>query len=205
MMNDLDNLKDAWKSISEPGAVSAYSADELRRMVRKRSNNELSKIRRKIILEWSVAFLLSLFLVLFVRVINPADTKFALLFIGLILAVSFIPYVKVIRLKLANHPDLKSYLTIFIDRFDRLIKQYIRMAAFLIPIAGLGGFLLGFHSAAQEEWPVFFENLNLILLLLFVALISFCGYWLQKRYFRWIYGKNIQRLRQCLDDLNEVE
>jgi hypothetical protein len=205
MMNDLDNLKDAWKSISEPGAVSAYSADELRRMVRKRSNNELSKIRRKIILEWSVAFLLSLFLVLFVRVINPADTKFALLFIGLILAVSFIPYVKVIRLKLANHPDLKSYLTLFIARFERLIKQYIRMAAFLIPIAGLGGFLLGFHSAAQEEWPVFFQKLNLILLLLFVALISFCGYWLQKRYFRWIYGKNIQRLRHCLDDLNEVE
>ena len=79
------------------------------------------------------------------------------------------------------------------------------MAAFLIPIAGLGGFLLGFHSAAQEDWPVFFQNLNLILLLLFVAFISFCGYWLQKSYFRWIYGKNMQRLRQCLDDLNEVE
>jgi hypothetical protein len=205
MMNDLDNLKDAWKTISQPGAMSAYSADELRRMVRKRSNNELSKIRRKIIMEWSVAFLLSLFLVLFVRVINPADTKFALLFIGVILAVSFIPYVKVIRLKLANHPDLKSYLTLFIDRFERLIKQYIRMAAFLIPIAGLGGFLLGFHSAAREDWPVFFQNFNLVLLLLFVAIISFCGYWLQKRYFRWIYGKNIQRLRQCLDDLNEVE
>lgn len=205
MMNDLDNLKDAWKSISHPGGVSAYSADELGRMVRKRSNNELSKIRRKIILEWSVAFLLSLFLVLFVRIINPADTKFALLFIGLILGVSFIPYLKVIRLKFANHPDLKSYLTLFIDRFERLIKQYIRMAAFLIPIAGLGGFLLGFHSAAQQEWQEIFHGYNLILLLLFVAFISFCGYWLQKRYFHWIYGKNIQRLRQCLADLNEVE
>ncbi len=205
MMNDLDNLKDAWKTISQSGAMSAYSTNELRLMVRKRSNNELSKIRRKIIMEWSVAFLLSLFLVLFVRVINPADTKYALLFIGVILAVSFIPYVKVIRLKLANHPDLKSYLTLFIDRFERLIKQYIRMAAFLIPIAGLGGFLLGFQSAAREDWPVFFQNFNIVLLLLFVAFISFCGYWLQKRYFRWIYGKNIQRLRQCLDDLNEVE
>lgn len=205
MMNDLDNLKDAWKTISQPGALSAYSAEELRRMVRKRSNNELDKIRRKIIMEWSVAFLLSLLLVLFVRVINPAETKFALLFIGLILGVSFIPYLKVIRLKLANHPDLKSYLLLFIDRFDRLIKQYIRMATFLIPIAGLGGFLLGFHSAARQEWQEFFQLNNVIYLLLFVAFISFCGYWLQKRYFRWIYGKNIQRLRQCLDDLNEVE
>ncbi|MGE4288845.1 MAG: hypothetical protein AB7E36_09160 [Salinivirgaceae bacterium] len=205
MMNDLDNLKDAWKTISKPGAMSAYSADELRRMVRKRSNNELSKIRRKIIMEWSVAFLLSLFLVLFVRVINPADTKFALLFIGVILGVSFIPYLKVIRLKLANHPDLKSYLTLFIERFERLIKQYIRMAAFLIPVAGLGGFLLGFHSAARQEWQEIIQGYNGLWLILFVGLISCCGYWIQKRYFRWIYGKNMQRLRQCLDDLNEME
>ncbi|OFZ27074.1 MAG: hypothetical protein A2437_16330 [Bacteroidetes bacterium RIFOXYC2_FULL_40_12] len=206
MMNELDNLRNAWKAISDRGSLKDYSAEEIKRIVKGRSNNELAKIRRKIITEWSVALLLSLAMVLYVRFINPGDTKFALAFIIIILAFSFIPYYKVIRLKFSNHTDLKTYLTEFINRFEKLVRQYIRMSVFLMPLAGLGGFMLGFHSAAtQTEWHGLMKWINVLLILGFLVMISWGGYWLQQRYFSWIYGKNIQRLRECLADLEEAE
>lgn len=206
MMDEFDALKTAWKTISDAESKKEYSAADLKKIVKKRSNNELYKIRRKLILEWGIAIALSAFLVLFIYLINPADTRYALLFIGLILAISFIPYVNVIKLKSSTHPNLKNYLHEFILRFDKLVKQYIRMATILIPVAGLGGFLLGFHSAAsQVEWEGFFKMFNLLWVAVFVVIVSFGGHWIQGRYFKWIYGKNIQRLRDCLRDLEDVE
>jgi hypothetical protein len=206
MMDELNELKHAWKTIAESRNVSEYSLDEIKKIVKGRSNNELLKIRRKIIIEWSLTLLLSLFLVLFIFFFNPNDTNAALLLVSLILAISFVPYIKVIRLKFSSHPYLKTYLTEFIHRFDRLIKQYMQMAAILMPIAGVGGFLLGIHSTATDaDWQSMFNFLNLTIAFLIVLLVSFLGYWVQRRYFIWIYGKNIQRLRDCLNDLEEAE
>lgn len=205
-MDELDNLKDAWKTISESESKVEYSSSDLKKIVKKRSNNELAKIRRKLIVEWTIAIALSVFMVLFVRFINPDDTKYALLFISVILAVSFFPYINVIKLKFSNNTNLKDYLQEFISRFDKLIKQYIRMAAILVPIAGIGGFLLGLHSTAeQNDWNEFFTLWNLVGMTLFLIFISAMGCWVQRRYFKWIYGKNLQRLRDCLADLKEVE
>jgi lysylphosphatidylglycerol synthetase-like protein (DUF2156 family) len=205
-INELDKLKHAWKTMADFRSNNEYSVEEIKKMVSGRSNNELSLIRRKIIIEWSMALLLSLFLVLFIYFFNPGDTRYALLLVLIILAVSFVPYLKVIRLKHSSHTNLKIYLAEFIFRFEKLIKQYIQMAAILMPIAGLGGFLLGLHSVAnQSEWEVMFKLTNLVLVFLLVILISFVGYWMQKRYFAWIYGKNMERLRNCLKDLEEAD
>lgn len=205
-MEDFNNLKDAWKNMANLEAAKDYSVDELRKIVRKKSNSELAKMRRKILVEWSVAIFLSVVLVVLIHFVNPVDTKWALLFIGLLLGLSFIPYLKVIRLKFSNHSDLKSYLRAFIIQFEKLISQYVRMATFLIPLAGLGGFLLGFHGAASsEEWQELFTFTNLLFMLVFVLVISLGGFWLQKRYFKWIYGKNMQRLKGCLSDLEDAE
>lgn len=208
MMNDkeLDNLKNAWKTISEATPERKYTAEELKKIVKKQSNNELSKIRRKLIIEWTLALALSVYLVLFIHFINPADTKYVLVFVLVILAISFFPYINIIQLKLSNHPDLRTYLAEFISRFDKLVKQYMRMATILIPVAGLGGFLLGFHSGVGEaEWSSYLKLFNVILVAVFVLLISLGGFWIIRRYFKWIYGKNIQRLRACLEDLEAVE
>jgi len=206
MMDELDNFKNAWKSMAELRTKDEYSAVEIKKLVTGRSNNELSKIRRKIIVEWAMAILLSLFLVLFIYFINPKDAPYALLLVLIILSISFVPYIKVIRLKYSSHADLKTYLSLFIYRFEKLIKQYIQMAAILVPIAGVGGFLLGLHSVASiEGQEEIFSFKNLLIAVLLVVVVSFSGFWLQKRYFTWIYGKNIQRLRNCLNDLEEAE
>jgi hypothetical protein len=206
MMDELDSFKNAWKSMAEIRTKEEFSAEEIKKLVTGRSNNELSKIRRKIIVEWAMAIMLSLFLVLFVYFVNPKDAPYALLLVLIILSISFVPYIKVIRLKYSSHADLKTYLSLFLYRFEKLIKQYIQMAAILVPIAGVGGFLLGLHSVANIEGQAeILGVMDLLIAILVVMVVSISGFWLQKRYFTWIYGKNIQRLRNCLKDLEEAE
>jgi len=205
-MDELDNLKEAWKTFSELSSEQGYNSKELQRIVRKRSNHELIKIRRKLLMEWSVAIILSLLLVLFIRMINPADTHLAVIFILVILGVSLVPYIRVFRLKFSSHTNLKNYLNAFIQRFEKLIEQYIQLSTILIPLATLGAFLLGMHSSAtQTEWTIFITWKTMGIVLIIVLGISIGGRWLQRRYFNWIYGKNLKRLQLCLDDLEEVE
>jgi len=87
-----------------------------------------------------------------------------------------------------------------------LIEQYIQLSTILIPLATLGAFLLGMHSSAtQTEWTIFITWKTMGIVLIIVLGISIGGRWLQRRYFNWIYGKNLKRLQLCLDDLEEVE
>lgn len=206
MNSELDSLKNAWKTISDAQRKNEYSDGELMKMVKKRSNNELLKIRRKLLVEWTVAIALSVLLVVFIQIINPNDTKYALVFVGLILLVSFYPYYNLLKLRFTQQANVKCHLKEFLSRFDLLVSQYIKLSVILIPIAGIGGFLLGFHSASNaDEWQSFFTLRNLLILIGFVGLISVGGYWVQRRYFKWMYGKNIERLKNCVSDLEEAE
>ena len=131
MNNNMDNLKDAWKKITERGNQKEYSSAELQKIVRKKSNNELMKIRRKFILEWASAIVLSLFIIVFIQIVNKSDTLFALIFVGVILIISFFPYINIVRVKSENNTDLKSHLS----RQARLQVQEQRHTFFSISIA----------------------------------------------------------------------
>lgn len=209
MSNNMDNLKNAWKTITESGYRKEYSSGELMKIVRKKSNNELTKIRRKLIIEWALSIILSLFIVVFIKIVNNGDTIYALTFVGLILIASFFPYLNIMRIKSDSQSDLKSYLKEFIGGFERLIDQYLKIATILMPITVAGGTLLGVHSSlSADEWSHFFETEIIIILVFLVGFLSFGAYWFLKKYFGWNYGKNLKRLKDCLADLekaNEIE
>lgn len=203
-MDELNDIKQAWQAFSNVSNKKQYSTEELHNIVRKKSNNELQKIQRKLLLEWGVAIFISALMVVMVGINKPSDILYALIFVGVILSVSFIPYYKIVVFKYHQNQDLKSHLSGFINAFERLVNQYIRMSTILVPFAGLGGFLLGFHSTAgQDVWQVFFSLKFITILVGAVLAISFGGNWFQRRYFTWVYGKNIERLKNSLADLSD--
>jgi hypothetical protein len=206
MMDELDNLKSAWKNFGNVSTGHAYSIDQLKAMVKKRSGNELVKIKRKIILEWSVAIILSVVMVMVIRYCNKADTLYAVILMALILGISVVPYVRIFRFKFHQIDDLRSYLTRFLNGYELLVTQYIKLSAVLMPLAGGGGLLLGVHcTSTPEEWHNLFTVINLGWFTVFLAVIGFIGHWAQKRYFNLIYGGNIKRLRLCLAELDPDE
>ena len=122
-MNELDNLKNAWKTISESESKKDYSVDELKKIVKKQSNNELLKIRRKFILEWAAAIVLSLFIVLFIYFTNKKDTVYALIFVGTILLISIYPYLNLVKISSATNVNLIDHLSEY-NLFYRHHNQY---------------------------------------------------------------------------------
>ncbi len=204
MTNELDALKNLWQNMNAAGNKKQLSKTEIEQLVKGKSNNELQKIRHKLIVEWTAAIIISVIMVITIGIINPADILFAIAFLLIILGISFIPYTKIIRMQFTQNNNLKNHLTQVISGIELLITQYTKLSTILIPIAAIGGFLLGFHSASNlQQWSGFFEWLNIVLLFVLAIIIGYCGNRLQRYYFKWVYGKNIQRLRDCLSELSE--
>lgn len=205
-MDELDNLKDAWKTLSDAQRSKQYSQTELMQLVKRKSNNELLKIRRKLLLEWTMVLVLSVLLVLYIGWLNPSDALFAVIFLLIILIVSFVPYLNLIRFKMIHYTNLRSHLTEFIARYDKMVSDYTKISFVTIPVGVLGGFAFGYHShGSRYGWSDLFEAKKFILLLVLLVLISIGGCYLQKSYFKWFYGRNLNRIKQCLSELDEVE
>ncbi len=206
MMDELDNLKEAWKTLSDAQRDKQYSQNELMQLVKRKSNNELLRIRRKLLLEWTMVMVLSVFLVLYIGWLNPSDALFAVIFLLVILGVGFVPYLNLIRFKMVHYTDLRSHLTELITRYDKMVSEYTRMSFVTIPIGVLGGFAFGFHShGSRYGWSDLFEAKKFILLIALLVIISLGGCYLQKSYFRWLYGRNLNRIKQCIVELDEAE
>lgn len=206
MTIELEKLKNTWHAVVDSDTSKSFSSDELKRIVNRRSNNEISKIRRKIIFECVISILFSVGLIVFVQIIDSSKTIWVSLYISLIVALSLFPYLKVVRFSVNGGSDLKQHLSSYIKAFDNLVYQSVKIYTFLIPIGMLSAYLLGFSIGVHLENKVYeFRTLDLIIGLTVVGSVTFIGYLILKRYFKWIYGKNISRLKDCLADLNRGE
>lgn len=205
-MNELDDLKQTWKTLSESQVQKEYTHQELLLIVKRKSNNELLKMRQKLLIEWSLAIFLALLLVIYIGWLNPADTLFVGLFLLVILVVSFVPYLKLVKLKIAHYTDLRSHLHELINRYDKMVAQYTHLSFVTIPIGVLGGFALGYHSnGSTYGWDDLFEWPKFLILVLILSGVAFGGCYLQKKYFSWFYGKNLDRIKKCLAELEKAE
>lgn len=204
-MDELNSLKNAWSEIANSNDFKEYTSEELARIVRKRSKNELTKIKRKLFFESGFGLTLAIILVFVVKILNPSDTLYAILFLLSLIGVSFVPYYKVLKLNQTQNPSLKKQLSQTITNFDKLIKQYIRLSTILLPLASLGGFLLGTRTTiSQEQWLSFFNATRLLIIAAALILLALLGQWLLKKYFHILYGQNISRLKNCLKELDEL-
>ncbi len=202
MIDELDKFKDVWQALSQSNLNKNYSREELNKIVRRQSRNEIAKIRRKFMLEGS----LSLFLAgIFVAFVGYFDTSILIYAIGLIvilLVVGLLPNIKMLRRKTVPQQNLKQYLEDYIQSFEKLISRYVQMIVYLIPLAACGAYIIGFYlgltHSSEFRKPGFYDYTFGIAI---VAGLTALGYALLKRYYHWIYGKNMARLKQCLTDL----
>lgn len=203
MMDELNHLKKIWNQVSDTKAPK-LSSDELRKIVRGRSNSEVEKIRRKLRSELATTIVLSFIIVGIVYWYKPQDTIYGVILVLVSMAVSIRYYRSLFKMKFCQGEELLSYLKMFVSNFESLIAQYNQRSMFMFPFAAAGGFLLGRSIVDGNEWSAFFTTTNIIYLAVVVVIISVLGYQIQKRYFRWIYGKNIERLRNLIIELEQI-
>lgn len=198
-MSNFD-LESIWEE--EPSEAAAYYeriASELQKVVRKRSQHVLQKLRRTIILEWvsSLVFLGVFLLICY----DLPFFKSLLVWCGITLGLVVYPYwkmwqkVKAIPTK-SIHKSLEAYLEVV-----RLFMLRIKWLYLLLSPIGV---LLGMFFAIQEEGTPMALSEIFVMVLGGLAIGLFIYLPIKYWYLPFFYGRTVTELETLLQQL-EVE
>lgn len=194
---DIDNLKSTWQALqTQPEPV--LENEQIRKLLRGKATDTISKIKRSILLEGSLTILLSIFL-MWNR--NWFYSPFIIPYLAGVMVLSLIWYsFKYSRIrKIDLHKNLKQTLQQLIHTLDLYLKVYL-----------YGSFVLGLFAAMLPLlWKnVTFDDLTLTKSLIIggIALITFpTYYWLIKWYIKNLYGNYVNELKTELKELEDLD
>lgn len=212
-MIELERLKNIWSSnIEDDIGKQTIEQEKIRALLSKKSTSIIDKLRKNLLGE-IIMFCVCLVLVACVPIY--LQTKEVILICALIIALIFIPYL-IYYLKKYNelkrffsyNQNIKSNLQLLISQLEKYLNIYFWGSLLLTPISG---FLLGFAILYEMKALGFliyfdaFSSVNLSLILSFALLLTLLSYPLMKWYIRKLYGQHLEKLKDCLRELEEME
>lgn len=212
-MIELERLKNIWSSnIEDDIGKQTIEQEKIRALLSKKSTSIIDKLRKNLLGE-IIMFCVCLVLVACVPIY--LQTKEVVLICALIIALIFIPYL-IYYLKKYNelkrffsyNQNIKSNLQLLISQLEKYLNIYFWGSLLLTPISG---FLLGFAILYEMKALGFliyfdaFSSANLSLILSFALLLTLLSYPLMKWYIRKLYGQHLEKLKDCLRELEEME
>ena len=193
---DIDNLKSSWKALQieqEP----ILQDEQIRKLLRGKATDSISKIKRNILIEGSLTVFLSLFFM-----VNESwfYSPYILPYLGVVMVLCLAWYAfkySQIR-KIDLQKNLKQALQQLIKTLDLYLKLYL-----------YGSFFLGVSAAIL---PLFWKNvlqeasLNNILIIGGIALVVTPAYYLFiKWYIKKLYGDYVDELKEELKELEDLD
>lgn len=217
---ELNDLKQAWSKFSASEANRhRMDEDELRRMLKRRTNSLMDRIDRNVRIGFAVMALLVCFFVVddFILTPNLADevrVPFWILVIDLLntlfLLGTFLYFrlqYKTVRNDYTNTSDMRRVLNSSIRLLTTYRKLfYWSLAALLFVIAV--SVTAGFFANPNLESEVYFEERNQLAVfqgLFVLCLILMAIFALFHWGFRRLYGRYIRQLKNTLAELDEIE
>lgn len=216
---ELDDFKARLRKKMDQDTSGEKSVSELTLLLHKRSANAIERIRRNMVYE--ILFGVVLTTVGAVAAIRMQSN--ILQFLGAFMLLLLLLQTPVFilqgkKLKAAAGDatqNLRDTLKNQIFLVDAFIKLYLRYANWLIPSAALVGGFVGFTYGSRQGKDPAMEPLDRFLestpLLggLAVAVFAVLVIWGSYKYVRWAvwysYGRHLEKLKQCLAELNEKE
>ena len=193
---DIDNLKSSWKALQieqEP----ILQDEQIRKLLRGKATDSISKIKRNILIEGSLTVFLSLF---FMVNKDWFYSPYILPYLGVVMLLCLAWYTfkySQIR-KIDLQKNLKQALQQLIKTLDLYLKLYL-----------YGSFFLGVSAAIL---PLFWKNvlqeasLNNILIIGGIALVVTPAYYLFiKWYIKKLYGDYVDELKEELKELEDLD
>jgi hypothetical protein len=210
-MTELEDLKNIWsKTIEKDVGQQVVEQEKIRALLNKKSTNIIDRVRKNLFGE-IVMFCVCLFLIIAVTLYLHSKEIIILCFI--VIAVVFIPYL-LYYLKKYNelskffsyHQDIKSSLQLLITQLEKYLKIYFWGSLLLTPIYGfLSCFSILYEMKALGFLIYFdvFSSATLSMILSFALLLTLISYPIMKWYIRKLYGQHVEKLKDCLKELNE--
>lgn len=224
------DLKDLKKTLDKLASGNELDENQLREMLRKRTRNLIERIDRNILIGFVVLFILILAFIFDDYFLSPQMLRDVspdlnmpgwLLFLGvfsntLIVSTFLFFAIRYYRVKKSCDPvcDLKTTLRKIIETltiYRRLF--YLALAAVILTMAL--GFITGVYEGSvagfdQQGISLSEIQLNQLLLVVIIGLVvlgvTIGGIFLFLRWgFRRLYGNYLQKLRQTLKELEEID
>ena len=212
-MIELEDLKNIWSSkIENDIGQQSIEKEKIRDLLNKRSTNIIDKLRKNLLLE-IIMFCVCLLLIACVTIY--LHTKEINILFVIVIAFIFIPYLiyyikKYRELKkfFSFNQDIKSSLQSLIIQLEKYLKIYFLGSILLTPIyVFLSGFAILYEMKALGFLLYFdvFSSATLSMILSFALLLTLLSYPIMKWYIRKLYGQHLEKLKDCLKELNEAE
>ncbi len=211
----LEQIKNSWQELSIDRLKKDVSAGEVRKMIRKKSKGELTKIKRKLLIETILsAVLLPVILVY----IHRMDSFFAYITDAFLIiysgALAF-PTMRILRIGRLKNQETIIFLRKFVYHFRKAIRTGAIILVVLFPIYFIAAFIIGFSKGYEYAGNSHF-NFNTITSLdgsailigaaIVVLVLMVIGFlFLIKLYYMLMYGKHIRNLKNFLADLERHE
>jgi hypothetical protein len=201
MNNELDDMKQLWQN--NPAPASPLDEQQLNAMLAMRSKTALGKLRNNLLLE---AFLGAALLILMTRqaIVAPNDqARFAMIEMALLILPLFIFYyygLQSLQKGLSFSGNLRESLQESIAFWERSLRVYFWGGMILMPatIIAAASYRMGLNG---ESSILFFGSSTTVVLLKMLGLSLFAGA-LVLVLIRFSYGIYLEKLRQCLAELN---
>lgn len=210
-MTELEDLKNIWsKTIEKDVGQQVVEQEKIRALLNKKSTNIIDRVRKNLFGE-IILFFVCLLLVASVPVF--LRTKEVTVLCVVVICFIFIPYLiyyikKYNELKrfFSYNQDIKTSLELLIIQLDKYLNIYFWGSLLLTPISGfLSGFAILYEMKALGFLIYFdvFSSATLSMILSFALLLTLVSYPIMKWYIRKLYGQHVEKLKDCLRELNE--
>lgn len=208
---ELDLLKSVWKEVGDSNQAST-SQHELEQLLSKKSKTPIARLKRNLFWELiAVLVLYSITVVYYFLTYKGGILSFAWMLI--VLGALYVWYY-VRKRNLLNSMEcvtceVKSNLSVQLGTLEKYIKLYLWAGTLLFPVVLMFTFIVGYLYAPEtqklpgKEIPNFFL-IYTISCLVFSVVLTVPIYFLNKWYVHKLYGQHVKKLRQIVNEMNEL-
>ncbi len=212
-MIELEDLKNIWKDkIDSNIDRQRLEQEKIRELLSHTSTNIIDRLRKNLQIEIAMFFAC---LLLIAGVPFYFNNKEVTILCILVLVFIFIPYFiyyiqKYRELKrfFSYHQDIKTSLQALVVQLEKYLSIYFWGSLLLTPVSGfLSGFAILYQMKALGFLVYFdaFSSATLSMILSFALLLTLISYPVMKWYVRKLYGQHLEKLKDCLKELEEAE
>lgn len=212
-MIELDELKNIWNDkIDSSISKQHIKQEKILELLSRRSESIIDKLLKNLLFEIILFFVCLLLIAVVPFYFKSKEVTFLCL---VIIVFIFIPYLiyyvkKYRELKqfYSYNKDVKSSLSALITQLEKYLNIYFWGSLLLTPFSGfLSGFAILYEMKALGFLLYFdvFSSATISLILSFALLLTLLSYPVMKWYIRKLYGQHLEKLKDCLKELEEVE
>lgn len=214
--NQLEDIKNSWQELSKDRLKKDVSAKDVRKMIRQKSRGELTKIKRKLLIETILSAILLPFMLIY---IHRMDSVFAYMtdaFLIIYFGALAFPTMRILRIGRLKNQETLIFLRKFVFHFRKAIKTGAIILVVVFPIYFIASFVMGFvkgYESAGNGTPFDFNTISnldgstiIIGAAIIVLLLLVIGFlFLIKLYYMLMYGKHVRNFKSFLLELEKHE